>query len=145
MALAEARNLVVLAHVDDRAIDLLMANTPSKGQKMRLVWAHTGIGGAEPARVDQLLAQYPGLMGELSYRPGLTCDGGKLCPEWRALMLKHPTRFLIGSDTWVNQRWQYYDELMQGYRAWLGDLPDHVASKIAWSNGAALYGLPVTP
>ncbi len=145
LALAEARNLVVLAHVDDRAIDLLMANTPSKGQKMRLVWAHTGIGGAEPARVDQLLAQYPGLMGELSYRPGLTCDGGKLCPEWRALMLKHPTRFLIGSDTWVNQRWQYYDELMQGYRAWLGDLPDHVASKIAWSNGAALYGLPVTP
>ena len=145
MALAETRKLVVMAHVDDRAIDLLMANTPSKGQKTQLVWAHTGIGGAEPARVDRLLAQYPGLMGELSYRPGLTCDGGKLCPEWRALMLKYPTRFLIGSDTWVNQRWQYYDELMKGYRVWLGDLPAEVARGIAWNNGAALYGLPPIP
>ena len=48
---------------------------------------------------------------------------------------------MIGSDTWVNQRWQYYDELMKGYRTWLGDLPAHVARKIAWNNGAALFGL----
>jgi hypothetical protein len=120
MAFAEEKNLAVLAHVDDTAIDLLMANTPSKGQKARLIWAHTGIGGAPAARVDELFARYPLLMGELSYRPGLTCDGGKLCPEWRALLLKYPGRFMIGSDTWVNQRWQYYDELMQGYRVWLG-------------------------
>jgi hypothetical protein len=46
MALAEEKQLVVLAHVDDTAIDLLMASTPSKGQKARLIWAHTGIGGA---------------------------------------------------------------------------------------------------
>ena len=49
----------VLAHVDDAAIDLLMASTPSKGAKVRLIWAHTGIGGAPVARVDQLLARYP--------------------------------------------------------------------------------------
>jgi len=141
MALAEQRGLAVLAHVDDAAIDLLMASTPSRGQKLRLVWAHTGIGGTPVARVDQLLAKYPLLMGELSYRPGLTCEGGKLCPEWRELLLKYPTRFLIGSDTWVNQRWQYYDELMKGYRAWLGDLPADVARRIAWDNGATLFGL----
>jgi len=141
MALAEERNLAVLAHVDDTAIDLLMANTPSKGQKVRLVWAHTGIGGAPAARVDQLFAKYPLLMGELSYRPGLTCDGGKLCPEWRELLLKYPTRFMIGSDTWVNQRWQYYDELMKGYRVWLGDLPADAARRIGWENGAGLFGV----
>jgi hypothetical protein len=161
---------VVLAHVDDVAIDLLMAHTPSKGQKLRLIWAHTGIGGAPAARVDQLMARYPNLMGELSYRPGLTCDGGPvtagppqgdrapsggsgrhevrerggpyLCPEWRALMLKYTNRFLIGSDTWVNQRWLYYDELMQGYRTWLGDLPPAAARRIGWENGASLFGLP---
>ena len=137
MALAEEKKLAVLAHVDDAAIDLLMANTPSKGQKVRLIWAHTGIGGAPVARVDQLFASYPLLMGELSYRPGLTCEGGKLCPEWRALLLKYPSRFMIGSDTWVNQRWQYYDDLMKGYRAWLGDLPADVARGIAWDNGAS--------
>ncbi|MBI2771804.1 MAG: amidohydrolase family protein [Burkholderiales bacterium] len=143
MALAEEKNLVVLAHVDDAAIDLLMANTPSRGQKMRLVWAHTGIGGAPVARVDQLFAKYPLLMGELSYRPGLTCDNGKLCPEWRELLLKYPARFMIGSDTWVNQRWQYYDELMKGYRAWLGELPPQAARRIGWDNAAGLYGVTI--
>ena len=141
MRFAEENKLAVLAHVDDAAIDLLMANTPSKGQAARLIWAHTGIGGAPAARVDQLMARYPLLMGELSYRPGLVCDSGKLCPEWRALLLKYPSRFLIGSDTWINQRWQYYDDLMKGYRTWLGDLPADVAKKIAWDNGAALFGL----
>ena len=141
MALAEEKGLVVLAHVDDAAIDLLMAHTPSRGQKVKLIWAHTGIGGAPVARVDALMAKYPQLMGELSYRPGLTCEGGKLCPEWRALITKYPTRFLIGSDTWVNQRWDSYDELMKGYRAWLGDLPADVAAKIGWDNGASLFGL----
>ena len=65
MTLAEEKDLAVLAHVDDAAIDLLMASTPSKGAKVRLIWAHTGIGGATVARVDQLLARYPRLMGEL--------------------------------------------------------------------------------
>jgi hypothetical protein len=142
MALAEEQDLAILAHVDDVAIDLLMANTPSKGQKMRLSWAHTGIGGTPAARVDTLFARYPRLMGELSYRPGLACADGQLCPEWRALLLKYPDRFMIGSDTWVNQRWLYYDELMQGYRTWLGGLPADVARRVAWSNGAGLFGLP---
>ena len=141
MALAEEKNLAVLAHVDDVAIDMLMSATPSKGQKVRLIWAHTGIGGTPVERVEALLARYPGLMGELSYRPGLTCEGGKLCSDWRALMLKYPGRFLLGSDTWVNQRWMYYEDTMAGYRTWLGDLPAEVARKVAWENGAGLFGL----
>jgi hypothetical protein len=143
MVFAEEKNLAVLAHVDDVAIDLLMANTPSRGQRTRLIWAHTGIGGAPPTRVDALMARYPLLMGELSYRPGLTCDDGQLCPEWRALVQKYPQRFLIGSDTWVNQRWLYYDDLMQGYRRWLGGLPQALALDIAWNNGARVFGLPL--
>ena len=141
MALAEEKQLAVLAHVDDVAIDLLMAATPSQGQKLRLIWAHTGIGGASVERVDALMARYPLLMGELSYRPGLTCGDGQLCPEWHSLLLKYPERFLIGSDTWVNQRWLYYDELMQSYRLWLGGLPAGVARRIAWDNAAALFGV----
>ena len=141
IVLAEQKQLAVLAHVDDVAIDLLMANAPSKGRALRLIWAHTGIGGAPVARVRALLERYPLLMGELSYRPGLTCADGKLCPEWRELILQYPERFLVGSDTWVNQRWSAYDELMQGYRAWLGDLPPAVARRIAWDNAAGLFGV----
>lgn len=135
MQFAEKNELAVLAHVDDAAIELLMAHAP----QARLIWAHTGIGGTPAARVDALFTKYPWLMGELSYRPGLTCEGGKLCPEWRALFLKYPTRFLIGSDTWINQRWLQYDELMQGYRRWLGDLPPELARQLAWDNGARLF------
>jgi hypothetical protein len=181
MVLAEEKGLAILAHVDDDAIDLLMAHTISNGENtmhreavehggnqteapgrpkqgqppwgaatretaerggssFRLIWAHTGIGGAALERVDQLMAKYPALMGELSYRPGLTCDG-QLCPEWRALLLRYPDRFLIGSDTWVNLRWLYYDDLMQGYRIWLGGLPPEVARRIGWENGARLFGV----
>jgi hypothetical protein len=137
MQFAQTNKLAVLAHVDDTAIDLLMAHA----RETRLIWAHTGIGGAAAARVDALFTKYPTLMGELSYRPGLTCDGGTLCPEWRALVQKYPTRFMVGSDTWVNQRWQAYDELMKGYRVWLGDLPGDLARKVAWDNAADLFGV----
>jgi hypothetical protein len=141
IALAEEKKLAVLAHVDDVAVDLLMANASSKGRALRLIWAHTGIGGTPVERVQAMLERYPLLMGELSYRPGLTCEGGRLCPEWRALILKHPDRFMVGSDTWVNQRWSAYDEIMRGYRTWLGDLPPAVAQRIAWGNAAALFDL----
>jgi hypothetical protein len=137
MRLAQERDLAVLAHVDDVAIDLLMAHAP----RARLIWAHTGIGGAPAPRVQALLERYPGLRGELSYRPGLTGEGGLLAPEWKDLVTRHPQRFMIGSDTWVNQRWQYYEDLMQGYRVWLGGLPADVARRVAWGNGAAWFGL----
>lgn len=137
MKLAEARGLAVLAHVDDEAVDRLMAHAP----KARLIWAHTGIGGAPVARVRQLLQRYPLLMGELSYRPGLTASGGGLSDEWKALLGDHADRFMIGSDTWVNARWSSYEALMADARRWLGDLPPAAARRIAWGNGARLFGL----
>jgi len=137
MQLAQARRLAVLAHVDDTAIDLLMAHAPNA----RLIWAHTGIGGAPLARVRELLKRWPLLMGELSYRPGLTTGDGHLSAEWKALLNEYPDRFLIGSDTWINARWAGYEELMSEARRWLGDLDPAVAQRIAWDNGAALFGL----
>lgn len=152
MRLAAERRLVVFAHVDDVAIERLMAHVADLPHPPPLIWAHTGIGGVPLARVQALLARHPSLLGELSYRPGLTCEtdnpaaaaprGPALCPDWRALLLQFPERFLIGSDTWVNQRWQHYDALMQGYRDWLGDLPPAVAHQVGWGNGARLFGLP---
>ena len=138
MQLAQQRELAVLAHVDDDAIDRLMAHAPNA----KLIWAHTGIGGAPVARVRALLAKYPTLMGELSYRPGLTDGSGGLSAEWKALLMEFPQRFLVGSDTWVNARWQGYEALMAEARRWLGDLPPEVARRIAWDNGATLFGLP---
>ena len=141
MQLAQEKDLAVLAHVDDGAIDLLMAHAPSA----RLIWAHTGIGGAPVERVRALLAKYPKLMGELSYRPGLTEGKGGLSAEWKSLLSTHSERFLVGSDTWINARWAGYESLMDDARRWLADLPEPAARRIAWENGARLFGLPQTP
>lgn len=141
MQLAEAKRLAVLAHVDDTAIDRLMAHAP----RARLIWAHTGIGGASVERVRALLQKHPTLMGELSYRPGLTGAGGGLSEDWKALLAEHSERFLLGSDTWINARWAGYEGLMSDARRWLADLPAPAARRIAWENGARLFGLPLTP
>ena len=138
MKLAQEKDLAVLAHVDDSAIDLLMAHAPNA----RLIWAHTGIGGAPVERVRALLAKYPKLMGELSYRPGLTESGGGLSAEWKSLLSAHADRFLVGSDTWVNARWAGYEGLMSDARRWLADLPEPAARRIAWENGVRLFGIP---
>ncbi|HUG22935.1 amidohydrolase [Piscinibacter sp.] len=138
MRLAQEKDLAVLAHVDDAAVELLMAHAP----QARLIWAHTGIGGVPVARVRELLSTYPRLIGELSYRPGLTDGEGRLSADWMALLTEQPQRFVVGSDTWINPRWSAYETLMEDTRGWLGDLPAAAARRIAWENGAALFGLP---
>jgi hypothetical protein len=138
MQLAHLKGLAVLAHVDDDAIELLLRHAPGA----RLIWAHTGIGGASVARVRALLVEHRTLMGELSYRPGLTDADGHLSAEWKALIAEFPDRFLVGSDTWINARWSGYEELMSGARLWLGDLPPEVAQRVGWGNAAALFGVP---
>jgi hypothetical protein len=137
MQLAAQRGLVVLAHVDDVAIDKLLAHAPDA----RLVWAHTGIGGVPIERVRALLVRHPTLMGELSYRPGLLQGDGRLSAPWKALLTEMPERFFVGSDTWINARWADYESLMGEARRWLGELPPAAARRIAWENGARLYGL----
>lgn len=129
------KGLVLHAHCDEEALEILFAHNP----RARVIWAHTGF-STPLERVDALLRKYPELRGELSYRWDVA-EGGKLSAGWAALFRKHPTRFVVGSDTWVNQRWDSYAELMAGYRAWLGQLPPEVAQRVAWRNGAELFGL----
>jgi predicted TIM-barrel fold metal-dependent hydrolase len=137
MLLARERGLAVLAHCDEVAVEKLLAHAPGT----KLIWAHTGIGGTPLAQVREMMRRHAGLMGELSYRPGLT-DGARLAPAWREAMLALPERFLVGSDTWINPRWQHYEALMDEARTWLGGLPADAARRIGWGNGAALFGLP---
>lgn len=138
MRLARERGLAVLAHCDEVAVEKLMAHAPGA----RLIWAHTGIGGTPVAKVRELMQRHPTLIGELSYRPGLTDGSGAPAAEWREAFAALPGRFVIGSDTWINPRWQHYEALMDEYRAWLGTLPAPLARRIGWGNGAALFSVP---
>ena len=132
---AVERNLYLHAHCDEEALLILFSHNP----KARIIWAHTGF-STSPERVAQLLATYPDLWGELSYRSDIADGDGKLSADWRALFARFPDRFLLGSDTWINERWFAYDGLMKGYRAWLAQLPREQAERIANGNAKRLFG-----
>lgn len=131
--LAAQRKLWLHAHCDDYVIARIFALDPNA----RAVWAHTGMSTA-PERVDELLGKHPNLYGELSFRSGIEA-GDAISSAWRELFTRHSDRFLLGSDTWVPERWPQVPEIMDGYRAWLKQLPADVARKIAWGNGARLF------
>jgi hypothetical protein len=132
---AAGRDLYLLAHCDEAALLILLGHN----SKAKIIWAHTGF-STPPARVRELLEGNPALMGELSYRSGITTGDGKLAAEWRELFARHADRFVLGSDTWINERWFAYDTIMQTYRGWLAQLPEEQARRIAHGNAERLFG-----
>jgi hypothetical protein len=132
---AVQHDLFVLAHGDDLAIAILFAHNP----KAKIIWAHTGF-STDLARVRELLDRHPAHMAELSYRSGISAGDGRVSPEWREMFARYSDRFLLGSDTWVNQRWASYGTIMKDYRAWLADLPAEQARRIASGNAERIYG-----
>jgi hypothetical protein len=134
--LAVARDLWLHAHSDVEAVEALYAHN----RQAKVIWAHTGF--STPVEVVQrLLRQHPTLMAELSYRSGIV-EGGRLTDAWRTLLLEHTDRFLVGSDTWVNERWASYSDLIAGYRLWLAQLPAAAARQIAFGNAERMFGPP---
>lgn len=134
VALAATRDLWLHAHCDEEALLILFAHNP----RARIIWAHTGF-TTPAARVRELLDKYPGLMAEMSYRSGVTDGAGQLTAEWRELFARTSNRVLLGSDTWINERWFGYDGLMKNYREWLAQLPADQARRIAHGNAERLF------
>ena len=137
---AREHRMMLHAHSDVAALKILFELYP----EATIVWAHTGF--SLPAdEVDRMLASYPGLIAELSYRGEISdasADAaGKLTANWRRLFERYPDRFLLGSDTWIDERWDQYQQIMDSYRPWLDQLPPLIARQIAWGNAARLFGL----
>ncbi len=134
---AVERNLYLHAHCDEEALLILFKHNP----KAKIIWAHTGFSVA-PARVAELLDEHKdALWGELSYRGGITGGDGKLTSDWRNLFGRYSDRFLLGSDTWINERWFGYDTIFKEYRGWLAQLPSDQVQRIASGNALRLFGL----
>ncbi len=133
--LARERDLWLHAHADEGALRQILRIAP----KAKVIWAHTGF-TVPTETVSAILKDHPNVLGELSYRWDVA-SGSTLSAAWRALFTQYPERFLLGSDTWVNQRWEMYGETMAQYRAWLAELPSDVARKIAYENAQRVFGL----
>jgi len=131
--LARQYGLMLHAHSDADTIERLFAQWP----QARILWAHSGF--ERPERVREMLARHPNLWADLAFRTDHGA-GGKVPPEWRAAFLAFPDRFMVGTDTFVPERWHYVPEHATWSRAWLAELPPEVAEQIAWKNGEAVIG-----
>lgn len=130
---AGRQGLILHAHADDRAVETLFELDPGA----KVLWAHAGM-TADPDTVGRLLDRYRALWVELSIRSDIA-PGGLLDPRWRALFLRHPGRFLYGTDTYSPARWSQVPAIAEAARQWLQQLPPDVAERIAHRNGAALF------
>src|SRR5215471_1302380 len=106
--------------------------------KSKIIWAHAGMSSG-PAAVGALMDKQPNLWADLSYRYGDVAPGGTLDPAWRALLIRHADRFMLGSDTWTTSRWEQVVGMSSEARRFLQQLPPDVAEKIAYQNFERLF------
>jgi amidohydrolase family protein len=132
--IAVQRNLYLHAHSDDVAVAELFAIEP----KSKIIWAHAGMSSSAQA-VGALMDKHANLWADLSYRYGDVAPGGTLDPAWRALLIRHADRFMLGSDTWTTGRWEQVVGMAAEARRFLQQLPPEVADKIAWKNIERLF------
>ena len=131
--LAMTRNLWLHAHSDAAAVEKLYRFQPD----IRIVWAHAGM-TEPPGTIARMLERHPSLIAELSYRYEISASG-QLDPEWKALLLRFPDRFIYGTDTWTPSRWDEVVSLADQARRWLTQLPPDVAQRIAFRNAEVLF------
>ncbi len=132
---AVARGLFLHVHSSAGQIEALFEIEPG----LRIVWAHAGM-GAPPEVVGALLDRYDTLWTELSFRAQDVAQGGDIEPDWRALLLRHADRFMIGTDTYTISRWEAYWALVEQQRTWVSQLPPEAARAIAYGNAVRLFG-----
>lgn len=126
--LAKQHGLMLHAHSDADAVERLFRQDPES----RIIWAHAGY--EPPPRVREMLARYPTLWTELSSRDDVA-PNGRLAAEWRALLLEFPDRFMVGTDTFIPDRWNSIGSHAEAVRTWLAELPQDIAERIAYKNG----------
>jgi hypothetical protein len=133
IALAKEHDLLLHAHSDIDAIDRIFRAYP----QARVLWAHSGFDRPEDIRAS--LRRHKNLWSDLAFRSD-HASNGKVTPQWRAAFDEFPDRFMVGTDTFAPERWYYIGDHAQFSRAWLADLPDELAKKIAYENAEKMLG-----
>ncbi len=162
LQLAEEYAVPVMLHTEFSRPDPML-ELCARHPRTRIVWAHAGA-ILPPSAVESVLAACDNVWAGLAARDPwrfvdnpITDPRGELLPAWRALLLRYPGRFMVGSDpVWpvdqldrwdeADTGWQELDRFWDYHRGWLAQLPEAVASRIACRNAVALFrpDAPVT-
>ena len=139
--LAREYNILLHVHSGSEAVVALYKMSAD----ITVLWAHAGM-TAEPEEIEQMMARYPTLHADTSYREADILAGGIEVIEhrWSDLISRFPDRFLIGSDTWVNSQWANYADIIAENRRWLSFFSREIAEQIAYKNGERLFGRKVS-
>jgi hypothetical protein len=129
--LARQHNLMLHVHSDADAVERMFLQDP----EARILWAHAGF--EQPPRVREIMRRYKNLWADLAVRGDVAPDG-QVKGEWREIFLEFPDRFMIGTDTYVPNRWGVIGSNANWVRQWLAELPSEVAERIAYKNGEAV-------
>jgi len=139
--LAAARKILLHIHSGAEPVRYFYGIDPG----LTIIWAHAGM-SEPPAVIGQMMDAHSTLYADLSYREHEILGAGNgIPPEWRALLERHPGRFMVGTDTWVNEQWQNYGDLIATNRAWLAQFPRGLAEGFAFQNAEKLFGRKVDP
>jgi len=125
--LAVEHNLIVHAHSDVDAVERLLA----QNNAVKVLWAHAGF--ESPEVVSQLLSEHDRLWVDLAFRSEVG-SGGSLSEDWLTLLETHPTRLMLGTDTYTPERIYFIPEHAAAARTWLAELPAELQENIAWKN-----------
>ena len=124
-------------------------------RRARIVWTHAGLdstGARSPSLTRTLLQRHANLYVSINVHPGNVFAGtvpmsvnGPLKPEWRALLMEFPDRFVIGSDQFNSAPRSiargFAPTLLPTLRV-LQALPPGLAQMIAVENPKRIYKLP---
>lgn len=134
MQIAAEQNWALSAHTDKETIAALTLMQPS----INVIWAHCGF-DLEAYEIQAILEKHPKVFCEMSFYEKLLDEQDNLTPEWKTLMEKHPTRFMIGIDTYKQQRWGELPEHAELIQEWLEQLEPTAAELIANGNMKRLF------
>jgi hypothetical protein len=136
LALASQHSLPVLFHGDAEVVDQIFTWHP----ELVVIWAHLGT-KPEPDLLRIMLRRYPqNLYIDTSVRDERILVDGLIMPAFHQLFMDYPDRFLVAIDTFYTPRWQALGDVATSIRAWLTQLPESVAQKLAHDNARQLFG-----
>ncbi|MEP0521906.1 MAG: amidohydrolase family protein [Hyphomicrobiales bacterium] len=131
ISLAKEHNLLLHAHSDEEAIDLIFKSYPDA----LVLWAHSGFD--RPEAVAQVLARHKNLWADLAFRSDQS-DNGQVASDWLPVFAAFPDRFMVGTDTFAPERWYYVEDHADFSREWISSLPEKLVDQIAFGNAETM-------
>jgi len=134
LEMAAARGLFIQPHTNAATLETILKIAPG----LKVIWAHAGF--EPPALVGEMMDAYPNVLADLSFRADDIIGEDGLNKEWQELLIRHADRFMVGTDTYLDERWRQYEALVADHRTWLSLLPGDAAEMIAHRNAERLFG-----